>query len=67
MQAHASRSKRCMLGQAGFSSFLVPVRAVCSKFSTSSPHLTQMSPTWKAKCARSSCHTPPRAAFNAAL
>eukprot|EP00971_Amphidinium_carterae_P045993 905101-Amphidinium_carterae.1 len=26
-----------------------------------------MSPTWNAECARSSCHTPPRAAFNAAF
>eukprot|EP00971_Amphidinium_carterae_P085444 1690419-Amphidinium_carterae.1 len=38
---------------------------MCSKFSTSSPHLTQRSPTRNAERARSSCHTPPRAAFKA--
>eukprot|EP00971_Amphidinium_carterae_P054512 1074011-Amphidinium_carterae.1 len=33
---------------------------MCSRFATSSPHRTQMSPTWKAEWA---CQTPPKASF----
>eukprot|EP00971_Amphidinium_carterae_P144419 2862167-Amphidinium_carterae.1 len=46
--------------------------APCSSASSSelcaqdSPHRTQVSPTWKAEWAHSSCHTPPSVALRAA-
>eukprot|EP00971_Amphidinium_carterae_P060154 1190399-Amphidinium_carterae.1 len=56
MQAHASRSHRRMLKQAGFPSLLIPVRAMEHNVFQIFDVLA-----WKAECARSSCHTPPRA------
>eukprot|EP00971_Amphidinium_carterae_P218821 4343444-Amphidinium_carterae.1 len=70
MKPHTRRGHWGMRRQASFTPFFFQRgqwRTLCSRFSTFSPHRTQVSPTWKAEWARSSCHTPPRPALRAAF